>query len=98
MARVASDEMNGNQNGHAEPRAAYAQLNRWLDETSPEVFNARRSQAELFFRKLGITFAVYGDNESTERLIPFDIIPRILTKAEWSRVERGLKQRVSAIN
>jgi uncharacterized circularly permuted ATP-grasp superfamily protein len=98
MARVAFDEMNGSPNGHAETRAAYAQLKRWLDETPPDILDARRSQAELFFRKLGITFAVYGDNESTERLIPFDIIPRVLTKAEWSLVERGLKQRVSAVN
>src|ERR671916_85739 len=98
MARVAFDEMNGNPNGHAGPRAAYTGLKRWLDETPADVLGARRSQAELFFRKLGITFAVYGDNESTERLIPFDIIPRVLTKAEWSIVERGLKQRVEAVN
>jgi uncharacterized circularly permuted ATP-grasp superfamily protein len=98
MARVAFDEMNGKANGATKTRAAYDQLKRWLDETPPEMLDARRSQAELFFRKLGITFAVYGDNESTERLIPFDIIPRILTKPEWSLVERGLKQRVSAVN
>src|SRR5215213_1176043 len=98
MAPVAFDEMNGTPNGHAAIRSAYAQLKRWLDETPADVFDARRSQAELFFRKLGITFAVYGDNESTERLIPFDIIPRVLTKTEWSLVERGLKQRVDAIN
>ena len=58
-------------------------------------FDTRRSQAELFFRRIGITFAVYGDNESTERLIPFDIIPRVLTKPEWALLERGLKQRVT---
>jgi uncharacterized circularly permuted ATP-grasp superfamily protein len=98
MARVAFDEMNGTPNGHAAIRSAYSQLKRWLDETPPDVLDARRSQAELFFRKLGITFAVYGDNESTERLIPFDIIPRVLTKPEWSVLERGLKQRVSAVN
>jgi uncharacterized circularly permuted ATP-grasp superfamily protein len=96
MVGTAFDEMNGSLNGHARP--AYADLKRWLDATSPEVFEARRSQAELFFRRIGITFAVYGDNESTERLIPFDIIPRVLTKTEWSLVERGLKQRVNAIN
>jgi uncharacterized circularly permuted ATP-grasp superfamily protein len=64
----------------------------------PDIFDARRSQAELFFRRIGITFAVYGDNESTERLIPFDIIPRVLTKSEWSLLERGLTQRVKALN
>src|SRR5918997_893375 len=98
MARVAFDEMNGSPNGHAQARAAYAQLKRWLDEPPAGVFEPRRSQAELFFRRIGITFAVYGDNESTERLIPFDIIPRVLTKAEWSLLERGLSQRVSAVN
>src|SRR5215211_4435124 len=96
MIGTAFDEMNGSLNGHARP--AYADLKRWLDGTPPEVFEARRSQAELFFRRIGITFAVYGDNESTERLIPFDIIPRVFTKTEWSLLERGLKQRVSALN
>jgi uncharacterized circularly permuted ATP-grasp superfamily protein len=98
MAQVAFDEMRGTPNDQDATRAAYGQLKRWLDETPGEVFDARRSQAELFFRKLGITFAVYGDNESTERLIPFDIIPRVLTKGEWSLLERGLKQRVGALN
>src|SRR5215212_1537074 len=98
MVGTAFDEMNGSLNGHADARAAYTQLKRWLDGTPPEVFEARRSQAELFFRRIGITFAIYGDNESTERLIPFDIIPRVLTKPEWSLVERGLMQRVNAIN
>ena len=82
----------------AEVREAYAGLKSWLQSTPRDVFDTRRSQAELFFRRIGITFAVYGDNEAAERLIPFDIIPRVLTKPEWSIVERGLKQRVSAIN
>src|SRR3712207_7884408 len=100
MGRAAFDEMNGFVNGSEQEsvRAAYDGLRRWLDTTPPEVFDARRSQAELFFRRVGITFAVYGDNESTERLIPFDIIPRVLTKTEWSFLERGLKQRVGALN
>ena len=93
------DEMNGASGPQGDAcRAAYVNLKRWLDETPPEIFDARRSQAELFFRRIGITFAVYGDNESTERLIPFDIIPRVITKAEWMAVERGLRQRVSALN
>jgi uncharacterized circularly permuted ATP-grasp superfamily protein len=93
------DEMEGVRNGAApEIRAAYAQLKRWLDETPSDVVDARRSQAELFFRRIGITFAVYGDNEATERLIPFDIIPRVLTKSEWTGLEEGLKQRVGALN
>src|SRR5215213_5159032 len=93
------DEMNGASGPQGDAcRAAYVNLKRWLDETPPELFDARRSQAELFFRRIGITFAVYGDNESTERLIPFDIIPRVLTMPEWVELERGLKQRVRALN
>jgi uncharacterized circularly permuted ATP-grasp superfamily protein len=101
MAVTAFDEMNGIVTGAADPAAvrdAYGQLKAWLDTTPPEHFNTRRSQAELLFRRIGITFAVYGDNESTERLIPFDIIPRVITKPEWAFLERGLKQRVTAIN
>src|SRR3954454_3860195 len=98
MAHLIFDEMSGFPNGAPNIRNAYQQLRQWLDETPPEFFDARRSQAELFFRRVGITFAVYGDNQSTERLIPFDIIPRVLAKAEWQFLERGLKQRVTALN
>ena len=101
MAGVAFDEMTGHGGSAAtaaDIRNAYGQLKNWLDTTPSDHFNTRRSQAELLFRRIGITFAVYGDNESTERLIPFDIIPRVLTKPEWGFLERGLKQRVTAIN
>src|SRR5215217_9285195 len=97
MQNGAFDEMQGAERDGS-VRAAYSELRRWLDETPPELLDARRSQAELFFRRIGITFAVYGDNEATERLIPFDIIPRVLTKPEWSGLERGLRQRVTALN
>ena len=101
MALAAFDEMNGIPGaamGDSAVREAYDSLKSWLDTTPPEHFNTRRSQAEMLFRRIGITFAVYGANESTERLIPFDIIPRVITKPEWSFLERGLKQRVTAIN
>lgn len=99
MAIAAFDEMNGLSNGGpAAIRTAYESLKRWLDETPPQTFDARRSQAELFFRRVGITFAVYGDNEASERLIPFDVIPRVLVKSEWTFLERGLKQRIAALN
>jgi uncharacterized circularly permuted ATP-grasp superfamily protein len=99
MGRAAFDEMTGMPNGGARGvRPAYAELKQWLETAPPEFFDARRSQAELFFRRVGITFAVYGDNQSTERLIPFDIIPRVLAKHEWDFLERGLKQRVTALN
>jgi uncharacterized circularly permuted ATP-grasp superfamily protein len=79
-------------------RPAYQALSAWLEETPPDALEYRRQEAELLFRRIGITFAVYGDNESTERLIPFDVIPRILSGKEWTVMEKGLKQRVKALN
>jgi len=79
-------------------RPAYAELSQWLAEIPADVLDFRRREAELLFRRIGITFAVYGDPEAQERLIPFDVIPRILAANEWSIVRRGLEQRVKAIN
>ena len=64
----------------------------------PTCCSSAAREAELLFRRIGITFAVYGEAESTERLIPFDVIPRILAANEWDIVKRGLEQRVKAIN
>ena len=58
----------------------------------------RRREAELLFRRIGITFAVYGEADAQERLIPFDVMPRILAAAEWDHLRAGLEQRVKAIN
>jgi len=80
------------------PRPAYAELSAWLAQVPPDVLEFRRQEAELLFRRIGITFAVYGEAEAQERLIPFDVIPRILSAAEWNLVRRGLEQRVKAIN
>ncbi len=79
-------------------RAVYAKIARWLDSTPVEQLAARRAQAELLFRRIGITFAVYGEKDAGERLIPFDIIPRVMTRLEWTRLEAGLLQRVKALN
>ncbi|MCB1499497.1 MAG: circularly permuted type 2 ATP-grasp protein [Bauldia sp.] len=79
-------------------RPGYAFLKRWIDNTSAESLAHRRLEAELLFRRIGITFAVYGQNEAEERIIPFDIIPRVMTRTEWERLSRGLEQRVRAIN
>src|SRR5215475_11382028 len=95
LMAAAFDEMNG---PGGDLRPAYNELSRWLEETPPDALEYRRQEAELLFRRIGITFAVYGDAEAQERLIPFDVIPRILSGKEWGILERGLKQRVRALN
>ncbi len=79
-------------------RAGYTDLARWLDTAPVELLASRQLEAEHFFRRIGITFNVYGDAQGTERLIPFDIVPRILTSSEWKRLAGGLEQRVKALN
>jgi len=92
---TAFDEMKGH-DGIVRP--AYGELSRWLAEVPLDVLNYRRREAELLFRRIGITFAVYGEADAQERLIPFDVIPRIIAGAEWRRLETGLIQRVKALN
>ena len=70
----------------------------WFQKQGVEALASGRQDADLLFRRVGITFNVYGDQEGAERLIPFDLIPRILTAAEWATLERGLAQRVNALN
>ncbi|QMW24481.1 circularly permuted type 2 ATP-grasp protein [Sandaracinobacteroides saxicola] len=76
----------------------YARVREWIEAAPPGLMKTRREQAELFFRRIGITFAVYGDPDATERLIPFDIVPRIIAANEWAALEAGLTQRVNALN
>jgi uncharacterized circularly permuted ATP-grasp superfamily protein len=89
------DEMRGSE---GEVRPAYRCLDEWLHHLSPDLLDRRRQEAEFLFRRIGITFAVYGEAESTERLIPFDVLPRILAAAEWNTLRAGLEQRVKALN
>jgi uncharacterized circularly permuted ATP-grasp superfamily protein len=79
-------------------RLVYSKIARWLANTPADRLSSRRAQAELLFRRIGITFAVYGENDSQERLIPFDIIPRVMLRSEWSALEAGLIQRMKALN
>jgi uncharacterized circularly permuted ATP-grasp superfamily protein len=96
---MAFDEMSGDAAAYgADVRESYRGLARWLAEAPEGLLQSRSRQAELFFRRMGITFAVYGDAESSERLIPFDVVPRIIGAAEWAGLEAGLVQRVTAIN
>jgi uncharacterized circularly permuted ATP-grasp superfamily protein len=99
MNRLMFDEM------HASPgevRAHYEGYARWLAQQPPEVMADRREEAEVIFRRVGITFAVYGDKDEdasgNERLIPFDLIPRIIPNGEWKTLKEGLVQRVTALN
>src|SRR5258708_12119129 len=79
-------------------RPAYGELFRWLSDVPTDVLDYRRREAEVLFRRIGITFAVYGEADAQERLIPFDVLPRILAAAEWDILRAGLEQRVKAIN
>ncbi len=94
-APVAFDEMRA---PDGTVRAAYARLAQWLENTPPELLARKRHEADVLFRRLGITFAVYGEGGDTERLIPFDVIPRVLTAPEWDALSEGLVQRVKALN
>jgi len=82
----------------SEVRQHYGHFQSWLAEQPPQLIEQKRVEAELIFRRVGITFAVTGDNEGNERLIPFDIIPRIICAAEWKQLKAGLIQRVTALN
>jgi uncharacterized circularly permuted ATP-grasp superfamily protein len=79
-------------------RQNYSEYSNWLAEQPGDLLGNKRAEADLVFRRVGITFAVYGDDAGTERLIPFDIIPRIIPAGEWRRLDEGLRQRVKALN
>ncbi|RJF97871.1 circularly permuted type 2 ATP-grasp protein [Noviherbaspirillum saxi] len=82
----------------ASVRTHYRRFQDWLSTQPPEVIDRKRTEADFIFRRVGITFAVYGNDAGTERLIPFDIIPRIIPAKEWAQLEAGLVQRVKALN
>ncbi|MBS0446204.1 MAG: circularly permuted type 2 ATP-grasp protein [Proteobacteria bacterium] len=98
-ARPGFDEMRATR---TEVREHYLGYDRWLARQPGDVMSSRREEAEMIFRRVGITFAVYGEKDEsghgTERLIPFDLIPRIIPAHEWAEMERGLVQRVAALN
>src|SRR5574343_516565 len=99
--QTAFDEMNAAGPTGGLTRAHYESYARWLADQPEGLMRERREQAELIFRRVGITFAVYGDKdagEGAERLIPFDLIPRVIPAAEWTSMQAGLAQRVTALN
>lgn len=93
--RVCFDEMHG-LTGEVQPH--YRPYVEWVEKLSPEHLAQKRQEADVLFQRVGITFAVYGEDAGAERLIPFDIIPRIIPADDWRTLERGLAQRVKALN
>jgi len=91
----AFDESTGHGDAVREP---YRALDSWLSAHDLDALHRKRAEAETLFRRSGITFAVYGNEESTERLIPFDLIPRVISASEWRRLAAGIEQRVRALN
>jgi uncharacterized circularly permuted ATP-grasp superfamily protein len=83
---------------NGQPRPQYRALFARLLELRPEDLRKRQRDADRAFLQQGITFTVYGDNSGTERIFPYDLLPRVLTAAEWKTIERGLIQRLSALN
>ena len=94
MSRV-FDEMHAPGGGI---RPHYGTYQDWLEHTVPADIARKRREADSAFHRTGITFAVYGEEKGKERLIPFDIVPRIIPLEEWQRLARGLVQRVAALN
>ena len=80
------------------PRPPYARYAEWFAGEDIKELRKKAAQAETFFRRTGITFNVYGEAEADERLIPFDIVPRVLSAREWQKLTKGIDQRVRAIN
>ena len=76
-------------------RSPYAEYRRWLDTEDPGRLLKKSAEAEALFRRTGITFNVYGEDEADERLIPFDIVPRIISAREWARPRRGASSSAS---
>ena len=81
-----------------EVREHYRTFASWLERTPQDRVAQKRAEADSLFHRVGITFAVYGEEAGTERLIPFDIVPRIIPAKEWELLAAGLKQRVRALN
>jgi uncharacterized circularly permuted ATP-grasp superfamily protein len=80
------------------PRPHYRQLHQRLTELGRDDFERYRKLADNAFLKQGVTFTVYGDQEATERIFPFDLLPRVIPHSEWARMDAGLKQRMKALN
>jgi uncharacterized circularly permuted ATP-grasp superfamily protein len=97
MGRMGSDYFNEMYDGGV-VRPPYARLEAWTNAMPAELRSLKQAEAEALFRRIGITFAVYGEGGDPDRLIPFDMFPRVFSASEWGRLERGVKQRARALN
>ncbi len=86
------------QDAKGEYRPAAQAVGDWLDNTSMDAINHLNEQAENIFYRKGVTFTVYSDAKNIERMIPFDIVPRIIAASEWQKIEKGCHQRITALN
>ena len=73
-------------------------LEHWLINSNEELIAEKRREADVLFQRLGITFNVYGEDQGADRLIPFDLIPRVISASDWQKLQSGLRQRVQALN
>ncbi|MDZ4308211.1 circularly permuted type 2 ATP-grasp protein [Allopontixanthobacter sp.] len=94
----ATDKFDEMQKPDGSIRTAYGDYNSWYQEQAADLLRRKHLEAEGSFRRTGITFNVYGDNEAEERLIPFDMVPRVIAAGEWRKLTRGIEQRVRALN
>lgn len=102
-AATADDAANGDDSGSGTPydgevRAPYRKVKSWITETNADALEQKRLEAETIFRKVGITFCVYDEVGDPERLIPFDLIPRVFSAEEWAHLSKGIEQRAIALN
>ena len=84
--------------GEGKLRAHYAKFQKLFQGLTPAEFEAKRQAVDMAFLRQGVTFNVYGDAQGAERIFPFDLVPRIIPAKEWEHIERGLVQRITALN
>jgi uncharacterized circularly permuted ATP-grasp superfamily protein len=98
MQKSASQFFDEMQLNATDVRSIYFAYNKWLQSVPHQQLATKRAEAEVLFRRVGITFNVYGEEDGAERLIPFDVIPRLISVKEWSKLSAGAIQRVRALN
>lgn len=92
-------ESHFNEMYHADAvRPPYARIEDWMRSMPAEIRQMKQAEAEALFRRIGITFGVYGEGGDPDRLIPFDMFPRVFSQGEWRRLDRGVRQRARALN